>query len=118
ALDPAGLAAHQASEHPVCEYCELPFYGRDELYAHMTQRHFTCHVCSRLGRHHLYFPHARALQAHLCDSHHACEHPDCADCMIAFATREELNSHIRDRHSAYMPRWDQSRARPLLLDFI
>ncbi|EFJ49950.1 hypothetical protein VOLCADRAFT_120687 [Volvox carteri f. nagariensis] len=116
--DTAGLAKHMASEHPRCEYCNLVFYGRDELYGHMTQRHFTCHVCSRLGRHHLYFPDADTLLIHLREEHYTCDHPDCFGCMIAFATRDELNTHIRDRHSSYMPRWDQSRARPLLLDFM
>lgn len=36
---------------------------------------------------------------------------------VAFATEEELKAHYIQRHSARMPRWDGSRARPLLLDF-
>ncbi|GLI68491.1 hypothetical protein VaNZ11_012933 [Volvox africanus] len=116
--DTEGLAAHMAERHPRCEFCNLPFYGPDELYGHMTQRHFTCHVCSRLGRHHLYFQDADTLQVHFREEHHVCDHPDCFGCMIAFATRDELAGHIRDRHSSHMPRWDHSRARPLLLDFV
>ncbi|GIL90585.1 hypothetical protein Vretifemale_18218 [Volvox reticuliferus] len=116
--DAESLVAHMAERHPRCEYCDLAFYGPDELYGHMTQRHYTCHVCSRLGRHHLYFQDADTLQVHFREEHHVCDHPDCFGCMIAFNTREELAGHIRDRHSSHMPRWDHSRARPLLLDFV
>ncbi|KAG2431332.1 hypothetical protein HYH02_013322 [Chlamydomonas schloesseri] len=117
-LEPQALAAHIEAEHPRCEFCNLHFYTRDELYAHMTQRHFTCHVCGRLGLMYRYFEDANALQVHMSEEHHPCEHPDCFGCMIAFATQDELHTHIRERHSAHMPRWDQSRARPLLFDFI
>ena len=39
------------------------------------------------------------LRAHMQRQHHACEEPDCADCLVAFATEEELKHHYIQRHS-------------------
>lgn len=33
--------------HPMCEFCRKRFYGEHELYQHMTQEHYTCHICLR-----------------------------------------------------------------------
>ncbi|KAG6774908.1 hypothetical protein POTOM_018326 [Populus tomentosa] len=33
--------------HPICEFCENPFYGDNELYLHLSTEHFTCHICPR-----------------------------------------------------------------------
>ena len=33
--------------HPMCEFCQTPFYGESELYAHMSTEHYTCHICQR-----------------------------------------------------------------------
>ena len=41
------LASHLAA-HPLCEFCRTHFYGTDEMYAHMTQEHFTV-SCVLLG---------------------------------------------------------------------
>lgn len=47
--------------------------------------------------------------------HFLCEEPECAGCLAAFATQEELQQHRRAAHSRAMPRFDRSRARPLQL---
>lgn len=60
-LSPADLREHVRSAHECCAFCRLDLYGKDELYAHMTQHHFTCHVCQRLGAQHLYFQDADML---------------------------------------------------------
>lgn len=33
--------------HPICEFCQDPFYGDNELYLHMSTEHYTCHICQR-----------------------------------------------------------------------
>lgn len=33
--------------HPICEFCQNPFYGENELYSHMSTEHYTCHICQR-----------------------------------------------------------------------
>lgn len=33
--------------HPMCEFCRKRFYGENELYAHMSTEHYTCHFCQR-----------------------------------------------------------------------
>jgi hypothetical protein len=30
--------------HPTCEFCSRHFYGVDQLYKHLQETHFTCHV--------------------------------------------------------------------------
>eukprot|EP00798_Chlamydomonas_sp_ICE-L_P015510 gene15510-21600_t len=112
-----GLAKHTAAEHPACEFCNNQrFFGSDELYSHMTQDHFSCHVCQRGGLAHRYFRDAHHLQSHMKRDHFMCEEPDCMDCLIAFTTEEELKQHWMNRHSRSMPRWDNSRARRMVLD--
>ncbi|MEW5300308.1 MAG: hypothetical protein WDW36_003247 [Sanguina aurantia] len=117
-LSPAALRGHVRSAHECCAFCSLDLYGKDELYAHMTQHHFTCHVCQRLGAQHLYFQDADMLAVHLATQHFLCSEQECNGCFIAFATEDELRAHCTQRHSAHMPRWDQSRARPLIFDFV
>jgi hypothetical protein len=33
--------------HPLCAFCKECFFGDDELYAHMRERHEECFVCKR-----------------------------------------------------------------------
>eukprot|EP00798_Chlamydomonas_sp_ICE-L_P026117 gene26117-11836_t len=110
------LEKHTKSEHAWCEFCCQHFYGTDDLYTHMTLEHFSCHVCQRGGQHHVYFKDAAGLQEHCSTEHFCCDHGDCADCFTAFQTEEELKQHWTLRHSRSMPRWDNARARPLILD--
>jgi len=112
---PEALAEHMAS-HPPCRFCSTSFVDRDDLYTHMKLSHFTCHVCEGQGIFHEYFASASQLMAHLHSEHHACEEPDCAACLVAYATREGLHRHNLEVHSGRMPRWDASRARPMQLD--
>lgn len=37
---------------------------------------------------------------------------------MAFATEEELRQHYLQHHSTRMPRWDNSRSRPLVFDYM
>jgi len=33
--------------HPICAFCKECFFGDDELYGHMRERHEECFVCKR-----------------------------------------------------------------------
>lgn len=33
--------------HPLCEFCRECFFGDDELYSHMRERHEECFICKR-----------------------------------------------------------------------
>jgi len=33
--------------HPICAFCRECFFGDDELYVHMRERHEECFVCKR-----------------------------------------------------------------------
>ena len=35
--------------HPRCEYCELRFLDKDELYKHLRREHYFCHFCDADG---------------------------------------------------------------------
>ncbi|KAG1677941.1 hypothetical protein FOA52_001359 [Chlamydomonas sp. UWO 241] len=112
-----GLGAHMASAHPRCEFCDVHFYGVDEQYKHMNEQHYACHVCQTSGaRHPVYQRDAFALRDHMAARHHLCTEPECADCLVAFATDDELRAHYLQRHSRSMPRWDNTRSRPMVLD--
>lgn len=41
------------SVHPLCAFCRDCFYGDDELYAHLRERHEECFVCKRMGTSHV-----------------------------------------------------------------
>ncbi|MEW5316918.1 MAG: hypothetical protein WDW38_008257 [Sanguina aurantia] len=81
----------------------------------------SCSICSERGYSKL-FPSDKQmqdhLQVHLATQHFLCSEQECNGCFIAFATEDELRAHCTQRHSAHMPRWDQSRARPLIFDFV
>lgn len=113
----SGLKQHIQEAHRQCEFCNIPFYGDDELYHHMIHEHFTCYVCQRAGVPHWYFQNLVALLEHYTTQHHPCVEPECVELMVVFATAEDLKQHCSLRHTSRMPRWDNSRARPLLLDY-
>lgn len=54
AMTPDQLKAHIASTHPRCEFCRESFYGLDEQYRHMNDKHYSCHICQRQGMPHVY----------------------------------------------------------------
>ena len=35
--------------HPLCEFCRECFFGDDELFSHMRERHEECFICKRQG---------------------------------------------------------------------
>lgn len=33
--------------HPICQFCDMPYYGENELYSHMQTGHYMCHICQK-----------------------------------------------------------------------
>ncbi|KAK9815654.1 hypothetical protein WJX72_007454 [[Myrmecia] bisecta] len=105
----AELREHM-QEHPNCQFCDIQFYGLDELFHHMQRTHFTCHVCQMAGTY-CHFAQADELIVHLREEHYLCEEEECELCFVAFRTVQELQQHHREVHLNRMPRFDRSRAR-------
>lgn len=40
--DRSGRARHKNEEHPMCEFCDVKFYNKDELYRHLRKQHEYC----------------------------------------------------------------------------
>ena len=45
----ASKAGVEGGAHPLCEFCRECFFGDDELYVHMRERHEECFICKRNG---------------------------------------------------------------------
>jgi hypothetical protein len=41
--------------HPFCRFCHESFFSEDEIFQHMSQKHFSCHLCERSGRMYQYY---------------------------------------------------------------
>ncbi|KAJ6995781.1 hypothetical protein NC653_012599 [Populus alba x Populus x berolinensis] len=84
--------------HPICEFCENPFYGDNELYLHLSTEHFTCHICPRQHpEQYEYFNSYDNLR------HNAMEHGGCLSCSKRNAVLQiptsfrfqQINEHYR-----------------------
>ncbi|CAK7340454.1 unnamed protein product [Dovyalis caffra] len=96
--------------HPMCEFCENPFYGDNELYLHMSTEHFTCHICQRQhpGQYE-YFNNYDNLEIHFGQEHFLCEDEAClGKKFIVFATESELKRHNAMEHGGRMSRSKRS----------
>ncbi|KAJ4829147.1 hypothetical protein Tsubulata_038347 [Turnera subulata] len=92
--------------HPMCEFCQNPFYGDNELYSHMSTEHFTCHLCQRQrpGQYE-YFKNYDSLEFHFHQDHFLCEDEAClAKKFIVFATEAEIKRHDAVEHRGRMSR--------------
>eukprot|EP00210_Caulerpa_lentillifera_P008571 g8176.t1 len=84
--------------HPECLYCRQRYFGKDELYAHMSRKHWLCHLCHAQGHRHRYLEDSRHYAEHLRQEHFACNAQECRESFIAFATSAELEEHVRNSH--------------------
>ena len=105
----ARLAAHCAggdpvagfAGHPLCRFCDRRFYGEGELFSHLEQEHFGCHVCARNtppGQRSYWVDYA-ALARHYTVRHFACDDAEClARKFVVFASELELRAHAAAEH--------------------
>ncbi|GMI65435.1 hypothetical protein like AT3G62240 [Hibiscus trionum] len=106
--------------HPMCEFCQNPFYGESELYLHMSTEHFTCHICQR--RHpgqYEYFRNYDDMEIHFSQEHHLCEDEACrAKKFVVFATQSELKRHNAVEHDGRMSRSKRNAALQIPISFL
>lgn len=78
----ASLNAHIEEEHGKCDFCREQFYGDDELFVHMRDRHEQCHICKARGgeaERWRYFKDYNMLERHFKNEHHLCGAPECLE---------------------------------------
>ncbi|XP_021281639.1 E3 ubiquitin-protein ligase HEL2-like [Herrania umbratica] len=105
--------------HPMCEFCQNPFYGENELYLHMSTEHYTCHICQR--RHpgqYEYYRNYDDMEIHFRQEHHLCEDEAClAKKFIVFASESELKRHNAVEHGGRMSRSKRNAALQIPISF-
>ncbi|KAF2073186.1 hypothetical protein CYY_005503 [Polysphondylium violaceum] len=85
--------------HPACKFCNIYYYGGDQLYEHLSKNHFTCFICERNGILYQYFNDYAKLRHHFHDEHFPCMHPDCLEQKyIVYADEITLRSHEISSH--------------------
>ncbi|CAM6094950.1 unnamed protein product [Calypogeia fissa] len=105
--------------HPMCDFCRQPFYGDNELYQHMSQEHYTCHICQRARPgHYEYYRNYDDLEAHFRQEHLLCENPEClAKKFVVFPSEAELKRHNATTHGGHMSRSQRNAALQIPVSF-
>ncbi|KAI4301669.1 hypothetical protein L6164_034922 [Bauhinia variegata] len=107
--------------HPMCEFCQNPFYGDNELYSHMSTEHYTCHICQR--RHtgqYEYYKDYDDLENHFREKHFLCENEEClAKKFVVFATESDFKRHNAGEHKGciYLSRHNVVHQIPISLRY-
>ncbi|CAO1321783.1 unnamed protein product [Diamesa hyperborea] len=104
--------------HPLCEYCELRFLDKDELFRHLRREHYYCHFCDADGIN-LFYANYGDMREHFKGEHYLCEEADCADekFTAVFRTDIDLKAHRSSVHSHSMTKFEARQARTLELEF-
>ncbi len=96
------LAAHEKQEHKLCEYDRTLFYGDDELFAHMRDRHEQCHICKASGtaeERWKYYRDYNMLERHFRNDHWLCENAECLEKkFIVFESEVDFKAHQVQEH--------------------
>lgn len=104
--------------HPRCEYCELRYLDKDELFRHLRREHYFCHLCDADGKN-LYFGAISEMRVHFKTDHFLCEEPECLEeeFFAVFRTEIDLKAHRATVHSRGMSRAEVRQARTLEIEF-
>ncbi|KAI3732538.1 hypothetical protein L1987_63744 [Smallanthus sonchifolius] len=105
--------------HPLCEFCRSPFYGDNELYAHMNTEHFKCHICQRQnpGKYE-YYRNYDDLEIHFRQEHFLCEDEAClSKKFVVFLSESEMKVHNAQEHGGRMSRSKRNAALQLPTSF-
>ncbi|KAI8814456.1 hypothetical protein BJ742DRAFT_264332 [Cladochytrium replicatum] len=85
--------------HPLCGFCQLNFYGDDELYEHCRERHEQCFLCQRAGIRNQYYSNYNSLEEHFNSGHFPCLNPECKERkFVVFASDIDLKAHEMEEH--------------------
>ena len=96
AVDQSGFKGH-----PECGFCRKRFYGDDELYVHLREKHEKCHICDRQGtnQQQQYFLDYDALEQHFGKDHFLCLDKECLEQkFVVFASEIDLRAHQLEKH--------------------
>ncbi|ORX38336.1 hypothetical protein BD324DRAFT_578052 [Kockovaella imperatae] len=104
--------------HPLCEFCHEAFFGTDELFKHMRDRHEECFVCKEQGQRDVYFQNYNKLEQHFKHDHFPCNEPQCVEQkFVVFGSEMDLRAHTIAQHGGNMTSRDRAQARTLHVDF-
>lgn len=104
--------------HPLCEFCRECFFGDDELYVHMRERHEKCFICKRNEIRDQYFQNYESLEKHFVQDHFVCPNPMCqAQKFVVFGSALDLKAHQVEVHGAEMSSRDRRDIRRVQADF-
>ncbi|KAF9518877.1 hypothetical protein BS47DRAFT_1324980 [Hydnum rufescens UP504] len=93
-LDPETDPAKDFDPHPMCIFCKECFYGPDEIFAHLREKHEECFVCKRMGNRDIYFQNYERLDQHFQAEHFPCMYPHCLEeKFVVFSSLLDLNAH-------------------------
>lgn len=85
--------------HPYCEFCQRRFYDRTALFVHLTQDHYSCHICSKAGIQYRYYSDYNALENHFRNAHYLCEERSCLERrFMVFSNSIDLSAHMLQWH--------------------
>ncbi|PWY99284.1 hypothetical protein BCV70DRAFT_144319, partial [Testicularia cyperi] len=97
------LRAHMDTEHRLCGFCNDFYYGDDELFVHMRDKHEQCHICKARGseaERWKYYENYRMLERHFNDAHYLCPFPDCIDKkFVVFESEMDFKAHQMAEHA-------------------
>ncbi|KAI0780465.1 hypothetical protein BD413DRAFT_463543 [Trametes elegans] len=104
--------------HPLCEFCRECFFGDDELYAHMREKHEECFICKRNEVKDQYFRNYEALEEHFMHAHYPCRRGEClARKFVVFGSALDLKAHMVEEHGAEMSARDRRETRRVQAEF-
>ncbi|KAI0807653.1 hypothetical protein C8Q74DRAFT_79098 [Fomes fomentarius] len=104
--------------HPFCEFCRECFFGDDEIYSHMRERHEECFICKRNEVKDQYFRNYEALEEHFMHAHFPCRRAEClARKFVVFGSAIDLKAHQVEEHGAEMSARDKRDARRVQAEF-
>lgn len=104
--------------HPSCDYCELRYLDKDELFRHLRREHYFCHLCDADGKN-LYFGTTQEMRQHFKAEHFLCEEQECIEeeFTAVFRSEIDLRAHRATVHSRGMSRAEVRQARTLEIEF-
>ncbi|GJJ12290.1 hypothetical protein Clacol_006531 [Clathrus columnatus] len=100
--------------HPLCEFCRECYFGPDELFAHMREKHEECFICKRNGIRDQYFQDYGSLEQHFNNAHYPCKDSQCqSQKFVVFGSMIDLKAHMVEQHGSEMSAKDKKDLRRL-----
>ncbi|KAG9310051.1 hypothetical protein JVU11DRAFT_10094 [Chiua virens] len=108
----------EGGAHPLCAFCRECFFGDDELFVHMRERHEECFLCKQNEVRDQYFRNYESLELHFSQAHFACTNSVCqTQKFVVFNSELDLKAHQVEVHGADMSSKDKKDARRVQAEF-